>query len=107
MAQVAEIPPLVPISDAGARFLGGLSRSTIYGLVDAGELDRVTVGRRAFVTGASIQRFLDQLIARRQRDGDDSDSAPDSCSDDDQPDGARTVPVSGSATSRKPLLGPG
>lgn len=41
--------------------LGGLGRSTIYELVDAGELRRVKVGRRAFITAESVAAYVDRL----------------------------------------------
>lgn len=41
----------------------GLSRGTIYRLIDAGHLQRVCIGTRAFVTSDSIDRYLDSLAA--------------------------------------------
>lgn len=51
---------LVPIPEA-MEYLGGVCRSTIYSLIDGGDLVRVHVGRRAFVTGASLAAYLDRL----------------------------------------------
>lgn len=57
----ATLPTLVPMSEVGNQ-LGGLSRSTVYQLIDSGRLRRVTIGRRAFVTGRSIEQFLATLL---------------------------------------------
>ena len=40
---------LVPISDTCSR-LGGVSRTTVYDLVNQGELVKVNIGRRGFIT---------------------------------------------------------
>ncbi len=39
--------------------LGGVSRQTVYNLIETGRLQRVKLGRRAFLTRASV----DQLVA--------------------------------------------
>ncbi len=57
---MAQVPELNPISETQRR-CGGVSRQTIYNLVDRGELQRVNIGRRAFITGDSIERFLRNL----------------------------------------------
>ena len=41
--------------------LGDVGRTKVYGLMDNGELERVKVGSRAFVTSLSIDRYLDRL----------------------------------------------
>jgi predicted DNA-binding transcriptional regulator AlpA len=51
---------LVPINDT-RRLLGGLSRTTVYELIDRGELAKVKIGARAFVTGKSIAAYVDRL----------------------------------------------
>jgi hypothetical protein len=43
--------------------LGGVHRSTVHGLIKAGELDQVEIGARRFVTRDSVKN----LIARRLR----------------------------------------
>lgn len=48
--------PWLPIPETQAA-LGGLSRSAIYELIDKGHLVRVKVGRRSFVTTASIADY--------------------------------------------------
>ena len=48
---------LLKISDAQA-ILGGISRPMIYRLVDKGQLTRVKLGSRAFITRASVHGYL-------------------------------------------------
>ncbi|WP_258307181.1 helix-turn-helix domain-containing protein [Gordonia paraffinivorans] len=45
---------IVPIPEA-CEMLGGISRALAYQLIDAGALERVNIGRRAFITRASIE----------------------------------------------------
>ena len=52
---------LTPIPDAQIR-LGGVSRQTIYNLIAEGRLQRVNLGRRAFITGASIDALIGRLV---------------------------------------------
>lgn len=106
MVEVAEIPPLVPVSHAGPKYLGGLSRSTIYQLIGSGDLDRVTVGRRAFITGASIHRFLNQLIAHSLNGGSNNAATDGSGSNGGLSNATRTTPGSTSATVHKQPLSP-
>lgn len=58
---------LVPIGttrDEGVRgALGGITRPTIYKLIAAGELKSVHIGRRHFVTAASLAAYVDRLAA--------------------------------------------
>ena len=51
---------LVPIADAQSA-LGGISRTTIYRLVEEGRLRRVNIGHRSFITGDSINQYIDIL----------------------------------------------
>ena len=51
---------LVPYNEARHK-LGGLGRTTLYGLIEQGELERVNVGRRGFVTAKSIAAYVDRL----------------------------------------------
>jgi hypothetical protein len=44
---------LVPIPDACSK-LGDVSRTTIYGLVNQGQLCKVNIGRRGFITAESL-----------------------------------------------------
>lgn len=54
--------PVVSLPDAMAE-LGGISRTGIYHLLDRGELHRVNVGRRAFITRKSLDAFWERLDA--------------------------------------------
>jgi hypothetical protein len=51
---------LVPVPEACAA-LGGISRTTLWELVNRGEVIRVRVGRRSFVTAKSIAAYVDRL----------------------------------------------
>jgi hypothetical protein len=42
--------------------LGGVSRQHVYNLIAAGRLQRVNLGRRAFITTASIDALLRDLV---------------------------------------------
>lgn len=61
-------PQLVPIGmkpDQGTRErLGGVSRTTVYELIKRGELIHVNVGRRGFVTAASIDAYIERLTGK-------------------------------------------
>jgi len=39
----------------------GVGRTTVYGLVNAGELERVKIGRRSLVTGDSLEDYISSL----------------------------------------------
>lgn len=41
--------------------LGGIGHTTIYDLIARGELVKVNIGRRAFVTAESIAAYVDRL----------------------------------------------
>jgi excisionase family DNA binding protein len=56
------LPPLVAMPDV-PNYLGDISRSKVYELVASGELTRIRIGRRAFISGESIAGFLSKLIA--------------------------------------------
>jgi hypothetical protein len=51
---------LVPIPDACSE-LGGVSRTTVYDLANQGELVKVNIGRRGFITGESLAAYVDRL----------------------------------------------
>lgn len=51
---------LLAVPDACAA-LGGIGRTTLWELVSRGELTRVNVGRRSFVTMKSIAAYVDRL----------------------------------------------
>jgi excisionase family DNA binding protein len=57
---------LVPIP--GAQYtLGGVSRPTVYDLVKQGELTKVNIGRRGFITAKSLEAYVDRLSGAGQR----------------------------------------
>jgi predicted DNA-binding transcriptional regulator AlpA len=51
---------LIPIPTACAE-LGGVSRTTVYDLVNRAELVKVNIGRRGFITGESLAAYVDRL----------------------------------------------
>lgn len=57
-----DVRKLDPIPDAQA-YLGGISRTALYGLIDAGFIKRVSIGRRAFITRESMDHYIGTLTA--------------------------------------------
>ncbi|VEG55658.1 Helix-turn-helix domain [Mycolicibacterium aurum] len=53
---------LVPIPETCGR-LGGISRTMMYELIDRGELVKVNIGRRGFITAKSIAAYVERLTA--------------------------------------------
>lgn len=53
---------LVDIPEA-RHLLGGIGRTTIYELVKQGEIVKVNLGRRAFITSESLEAYVDRLGA--------------------------------------------
>jgi len=53
-------PKLDSIPDT-QKLLGGISRTTLYELAKRGDLAVVRIGRRAFVTRASIDQYVERL----------------------------------------------
>jgi hypothetical protein len=51
---------LVPIPDS-CSMLGRVSRTTVYDLVNKGELVKVNIGRRGFITAESLAAYVDRL----------------------------------------------
>ena len=51
---------LVPVPGACST-LGGVSRTTVYDLVNRGELVKVNIGRRGFITAKSLAAYVDRL----------------------------------------------
>jgi hypothetical protein len=62
MINLENLPPLVSIIEA-RRILGGISRAKAYNLISRGELTRVNIDRRAFVTTDSISKYLEKILA--------------------------------------------
>jgi len=55
---------LVPVrGNEVGKALGGVSRSTVYRLIEADELTAVHIGARIFVTARSITAYLDRITA--------------------------------------------
>lgn len=50
--------------DAVRSALGGIGRTTLYALIDAGEIQRVKIGNRAFVTAKSVAGYVGRLTAQ-------------------------------------------
>jgi hypothetical protein len=51
---------LVPVPSTCAR-LGGVSRTTVYELVKQGQLVKVNIGRRGFITAKSLEAYVNRL----------------------------------------------
>jgi excisionase family DNA binding protein len=41
--------------------LGDISRTTVYELIKSGDLVKVNIGRRGFITRASLEAYVDRL----------------------------------------------
>ncbi len=64
---------LVPIPDTCAQ-LGGVSRTTVYELVNNGQLVKVNIGRRGFITAESLNAYVASLSEPPQPAQRDKDS---------------------------------
>ncbi|MFM8857462.1 MAG: helix-turn-helix domain-containing protein [Actinomycetota bacterium] len=53
-------PRLVDYDDTMHQ-LGGISRTTLHGLIVDGKLTRAQIGRRSFVTQESIDAYVDSI----------------------------------------------
>jgi hypothetical protein len=51
---------LIPIPGAQTQ-LGGVSRTTVYDLVNQGQIVKVNIGRRGFITAKSLAAYVDRL----------------------------------------------
>jgi len=51
---------LIPYTDA-TRALGGIGRTMLFDLINAGHLDRVNIGRRGFITTKSLSAYVNSL----------------------------------------------
>jgi hypothetical protein len=60
VAMSDEVKRLVSIPEARA-VLGGIGHTTIYDLIKRGELLKVNIGRRGFVTSESLAAYVDRL----------------------------------------------
>jgi predicted DNA-binding transcriptional regulator AlpA len=53
---------LVSIPEA-RQLLGGIGHTTVYELVNRGEIVKVNIGRRGFITSESLEAYMDRLNA--------------------------------------------
>lgn len=53
---------LFSVTDAQA-YLGGISRTMLYALLEQGQIKRVNIGRRAFITRASMDDYVAAISA--------------------------------------------
>ncbi|WP_176234756.1 helix-turn-helix domain-containing protein [Mycobacterium simiae] len=53
---------LVSIPEA-RQVLGGIGHTTLYELIKKGEVNKVNIGRRGFVTSESLEAYVDRLSA--------------------------------------------
>lgn len=53
---------LVPILEA-RKVLGGIGHTTVYELIKRGEIVKVNIGRRGFITSESLEAYMDRLSA--------------------------------------------
>ena len=60
LALIHVVRLLLPYDDARIT-LGGIGRTTLWELVERGELVRVNIGRRGFITAKSIAAYVDRL----------------------------------------------
>jgi excisionase family DNA binding protein len=56
----SSIKRLVPIPEA-RQVLVGIGHTTIYELIKRGEIVKVNIGRRGFITSESLEAYLDRL----------------------------------------------
>jgi excisionase family DNA binding protein len=62
MATSTITPELLSIPDA-QRYLGDISRPTLYNLIAGGHITRVHLGRRAMLTRTSLEAYVQRLSA--------------------------------------------
>lgn len=53
---------LVSIPDT-RRALGGIGHTTVYELINRGEIVKVNLGRRSFITAQSLGEYIERLTA--------------------------------------------
>lgn len=57
-----EVRRLLPIPDA-MRMLGDIGRTKAYELISGGEITKVNIGSRSFITAESLEMYLERLVA--------------------------------------------
>jgi hypothetical protein len=55
------IKRLVSLLEAREEWLGGIGHTTMYELIKRGELKKVNIGRRSFITTESLAAYVDRL----------------------------------------------
>lgn len=58
----SSVKRLVPIPEARQR-LGGIGHTTVYELIKRGDIVKVNIGRRGFITSESLEAYMDRLSA--------------------------------------------
>lgn len=58
-----QVRRLVAIPEA-RQALGGIGRSTLYELITRGEVIKVNIGRRGFITADSLDAYVERLTSR-------------------------------------------
>jgi len=85
--ETTKVRQLVPIPEACQR-LGGIGSTTIYELVSRGELVKVNIGRRGFITAASLDAYVDRLTAAGADEGRSADLGEARQANSDNDDGS-------------------
>ena len=57
---------LLSLPDVQAR-LGGIGRTSLFGLLRTGELQSVRIGRRTMVPESEVHAFIDRKVAEQSR----------------------------------------
>ncbi len=57
---------LIPIGRVNQPELGRISRRKVYKLIDAGEVQRVKIGARAFLVRESIDAYIARLVEAKR-----------------------------------------
>ena len=52
---------LVSILEAREQWLGGIGHTTMYDLINRGEVVKVNIGRRSFITADSLAAYVSRL----------------------------------------------
>jgi hypothetical protein len=58
IATVETVPPLLMPIEEARQSLGGLSRQSVYNLINAGKIDTARIGGRRFVVVASLRALV-------------------------------------------------
>lgn len=53
---------LLPLPEA-CQSLGGIGHTTMYELINRGEIVKVNIGRRSFITSESLRAYVDRITA--------------------------------------------